>query len=112
MAINKAIAGQAKFESIHFYNNGSIRAIGKGVNEDGATVRVDKRGSYTDENDGNYITLTEAEQVTIEKAAAIIAANLIGFEGGDVSKVETELTADRTASIKVKEAEVIEAKQL
>lgn len=93
--INSAVAGQAKFESVHYYaSDDTVRAIGTGQNENGDTVRLDRKKALED------LGATAAQVAEIVKAASIIAGLLGGFEGGDVSKVETELTAERVAIIK------------
>jgi len=102
MAINKAVAGQAILKDVHYYvQDDTVRAVGTGTNADGDQFRVDRKKSLGDLG-------ATAEQVAhIEKAASIIAGLLGGFEGGDVSKVETELQAERELKV-VEEAPIVE----
>ena len=101
--INSAVAGQAKLESTHYYAaDDSVRAIGGGTNENGDTVRIDRKKSLAD------LGATKAQIDTVIKGASIVAALLGGFEGGDVSKVIAGIEDERAAAVVKETADVID----
>ena len=108
MAINKAVAGQAKLDLFTMEGTGAIRIVGTGTTVDGDTIRIDRRGSYTDKDNSNYVELTEAQMDIMEGAKSIAAALLAGFESGDIEAVKAELLSERTAIVAVEEPKVIE----
>jgi len=78
--INKPIAGQSQWKSCHIYEGGTVRCVG---------TKSDDRGDYSE--------WTKAERAVINKAAALIASKLGGFEGGDKTAIEVTLEAECVA---------------
>ena len=72
--INKPVATQSIWSSVHVYQDGTVRCTG---------THSDERQSYTD--------WTVQEKAVIHKAVALIAGKLGGFEDGDQEKIETAL---------------------
>jgi hypothetical protein len=74
MAINKAVAGQSIWSSVHIYDNGTVRCVGS---------NSDDREEYKD--------WTKAEKAILHKAVALIAGKVGKFESEDQAKIVTAL---------------------
>jgi len=83
MAINKPIAGQSELRSVNI-SNGKFTVYG--------TEKKDWY-QYTDSKAADFVDLSAQEIATLDKAIAICGA-YAGYEGGDKSKIEDELTTE------------------
>ncbi len=83
MAINKSVAGQSIWKSVHIYDNGTVRCVG---------TKSDEREDYSE--------WTKAEKAIIHKAVGLIAGKLGKYESEDQAKIITAMD-DKIAELKV-----------